>query len=176
MTTLSHTEISSSHNSAKTHSIASPLHLSAPSIIACNLRLQDIFLYIANAGHNFLELKKLNQERYECLTNNRFIMVKAPRRGRRFGHSKEQETYHRAQQSSVEAKKNGFASILDRFLKDNTWSKLPQTYPPITAAATVAVTATAAAKTKLVVIFQLVASMACISGKAGARRIFVNHL
>ena len=61
------------------------------------------------------QVKKLNQERCDCLNDDRFMIVKAPRRRRRFGRSKHQEVYHRAQRSSVRAKRNCFASILDRF-------------------------------------------------------------
>ena len=64
-----------------------------------------------------VKTRKLNKDRFDVLSIPNYVINKGPSHGARHGNTERQIIYHAAHvSSSKKAKKNGFKSILDRFL------------------------------------------------------------
>ena len=79
----------------------------------------DIYIYINCTCRTCLrpsdKIRKLN--RHDVLSIPNRVIKKGPSLGARHGNTERQRIYHAAHVSSQKAKKKGFISILDRFLK-----------------------------------------------------------
>ena len=62
------------------------------------------------------ETRKWNKDRFDVLSIPNYVSKKGPSHGARHGNTERQRIHHAAHVSAKKAKKNGYTSILDRFL------------------------------------------------------------